>query len=182
MYFLITKLGGIRKKLAIYFCGFVYLVSLFFYLHNYYIHNPWYSEREWHAGYKEMVESVKMVEGDFERIILSNAQDSPQIFLAAYYPYDPTTWQKGFDEEELNGLGKLPHIGKYYFGQVGEEGVESLPQILDDNTLYVAAQREIGKNLIMDPQFTPKGVELVKSITYPSGEPAFYLFRLKDSI
>ena len=104
------------------------------------------------------------------------SQDQPYIFLASYYPYPPKEWQKGFDEEYVEGFGKLKHIDKFYFGQIGEEGIKTLPGVLEEKALYIAAQRELAKNLIMEPTKTPEGLRLIKTIPYPSGEPAFYFF------
>src|SRR3989344_4868988 len=163
-------------------------ISLFFgfwafqftvYTHIYWTHNPWYSERSWHAGYKEMVTILKEYQNRYNKIILSNANDDPRIFLASYYPYDPTIWQKGTSREFVKGFGELEHIEKYYFGQPEVDiGIENLSQVLSDDGLYIAAAREIDGNLIMDPQKTPEGLVLVKAISYPSGEPAFYLFSI----
>jgi len=164
-----------KKYLALIYFGF-WILSFGFYLHTYYIHNPWYSERDWHAGYKEVIQSIKEMEGSYDKIIITNALDQPYIFFASYYPYPPKEWQKGFEEEYVEGFGKLKHINKFYFGQVGEEGIESLQAVLEEKTLYIAAQRELGENLIMEPTKTPEGLDLVKAISYPSGEPAFYLF------
>lgn len=168
-----------RKYLALLYLMFL-ILNFASYLHTYYVHNPWYSERDWHSGYKEVIQSIKEVENNYEKIIITNAQDQPYIFLAAYYPFKPQRWQAGFEEDEIAGFGRLKHMDKFFFGQVGEEGIDSLRDVLDDKTLYVAAQRELGKNLIMDPQFIPEGLRLVKSITYPSGEPAFYFFDKKE--
>ncbi len=171
-------------KLRIIFWGTyfsIFSILFFLYLHTLFVHNPWYSERYWHAGYKEMIESLKVLEERYQKIIITNALDQPYIFLAAYYPIPPEIWQRGFEEEYVEGFGELRRIDKFYFGQVGEEGISVLANFLDEKTLYVAAEREVGANLILEPQKTPKGLKLVKAISYPSGEPAFYLFEKERS-
>lgn len=47
---------------------------------------------------------------------------------------------------------------------------------MDEKTLYVAVEREVGTNLIMEPTRVPPGLNLIKAIPYPSGEPAYYIF------
>lgn len=164
-----------KKWAIIAYFGF-WIINFGFYMHEYWIHNPWYSERWWHSGYKELVSEARGIEGDYDKIIITNAQEAPEIFFASYYPYSPTLWQKGLGEEYIEGFGKLRGIDKYFFGQVDVEGFEVLPEVMDNRTLYIAAQREVGKNLIRDPQYTPLGLRLVNTVLYPSGEPAFYFF------
>ena len=48
--------------------------------------------------------------------------------------------------------------------------------MLDEKTLFLASAKEVGPNLIMEPERTPGNLKLIKSISYPSGEPAFYIF------
>jgi hypothetical protein len=171
-----TNIDERLRKIALgVFFGF-WIINFGFFVHNYWIHNPWYSERSWHAGYKELISEAKTLEDNYERIVITNAQEAPEIFLASYYPYSPSEWQKGFEEENLSGFGTLRGIGKYFFGQVNVEGLEELPNVMGSDVLYIAAQREVGKNLVMDPQYIPEGLGLVHTVLYPSGEPAFYFF------
>jgi len=170
---------GFKKWATLIYFG-LWIFGFGFYMHNYWVHNPWYSERSWHAGFEKMVSDVKQMEGSYEKIIITNAVEAPEIFFASYYPYPPNLWQQGFKEEYIVGFGNLKGIGKYYFGQVNVEGFEVLPEVMDDSTLYVSARREIGKNLVMDSQYTPVGLRLVNTVLYPSGEPAFYFFEKGD--
>ena len=55
-------------------------------------------------------------------------------------------------------------------------GIYGLGNVVDDKTLYLAVAKEIGANLIREPERTPTDLRLLKAIAYPSGEPAFYLF------
>jgi 4-amino-4-deoxy-L-arabinose transferase-like glycosyltransferase len=155
----------------------IWILSFGFYQHLYWVHNPWYSERSWNAGYKEVIEAVKNYESKYKKIIITNTNDDPRIFLASYYPINPVDWQKGLEKEIVPGFGEIQHFDKYYFGQVdGTIGVYKLSDYLDSHTLYIASAREVKDNLIMDPQKTPEGLKIIKAIPYPSGEPAFYFF------
>ena len=81
---------------------------------------------------------------------------------------------------DLKGFGEISNIDKFYFGSVGQDvGIYGLDQIIDKKTLYLAVAKEIGANLVLEPQRTPGGLNLIKAISYPSGEPAFYLFDKK---
>lgn len=157
------------------------IASFYSYQHLYWVHNPWYSERSWHAGYKEVVDAVKEKESKYNKIIISNSNDDPRIFLAAYYPFPPAIWQKGSENEYIPGFGNLPHYGKFYLGQVdGQIGLTGISKYMDMRTLYIASQSEIKGNLTMEPGKVPEGLKLIKAITYPSGEPAFYFFTKGD--
>jgi len=174
-----TKL--FKKKFRnVFLLGYLglFVVGFIFYQHNYWVHNPWYSERWWHAGFEEMVQSIKEVENQYDKIIISNANEPPWIFFAGWYQYPPEKWHQGFPfkEKYIEGFDTMGYIDKFYFGQVGKIGIYGLPRVIDEKTLYVATEREIGANLIMEPERTPPGLTLVKAISYPSGEPVFYLF------
>ncbi len=143
------------------------------YQHSYWVHNPWHSERWWHAGYKEVVNVIKQNENNYEKIVITNANDKPQIFFAAYSQYDPELWQQGTKIRFVNGFGELENIDKYYFGQVSG-GIDGLADNMQEDVLYIASAREVVDNLAKEPQKTPQGLKLIEIITYPSGEPAFY--------
>lgn len=151
------------------------------YQHNFWVHNPKYSERWWHYGWQESVDSIKAVEGGFEKIVISTADEPPWVFFAAAYEYDPARWQSAFpldNKTELTGFGLVSYIDKYYFGSPSV-GLYDWGKVIDAKTLYLASTREVGVNLIREPERTPGDLKLINSIAFPSGEPAFYLFTHK---
>lgn len=162
--------------------GYLALLTLgfIFYQHNYWIHNPWDSERWWHSGFEESINAIKEIEEDYDKVIISMINEPAWIFFAGWYEYPPDKWHEGypFKDSYLEGFGGLSYIDKYYFAAVREEdgGIYALPQYIDEKTLYLAVASEIGENLVMFPGKTPSGLTLIKAIPYPSGEPAFYLF------
>ena len=160
---------------------FLLILSFIFYQHNYWIHNPWNSERWWHAGFKEAIQTIKAEEKNYDKVIISNVGEPAWIFFAGWYEYLPDRWQKEFpigNDVEIPGFGKVSHIDKFYFGTFNVQGqsLYDLSKYINNKTLYMAVAKEIGANLIMEPQRTPAGLKLVKAVPYPSGEPAFYLF------
>lgn len=169
------KLSGRSKYLVFIIFGSLLITNFVFYQHNYWTHNPWFSERWWHAGFKETFEAMRQVEDNYDKIVISNAGEPPLIFFLAWNHYPPQIYHKGLQEDEVRGFNKIQHTGKYYFGQV-ESGFYSLSHFIDDTTLYIAVAREVGTNLIREPEKVPAGLRLVKAIAYPSGEPAYYLF------
>ncbi|MEK7526382.1 MAG: glycosyltransferase family 39 protein [Patescibacteria group bacterium] len=153
-------------------------LNIFFYQHNYWMHNPTYSERWWHAGFEESIKSVKQLEKDYDTVVISTANEPPWVFFAAWYEYDPASWQNNFpigNDVELPGFGKVSHIDKFYFGSPSG-GLYDWGKTLDSKTLYLASQKEVNLNLILEPDRLPQDLKLIKAIAFPSGEPAFYLF------
>lgn len=154
------------------------VLNFFFYQHNYWVHNPTQSERWWHSGYEESVKYVKGVEKNYDKIVITTAAEPPWIFFAGYYEYNPSSWQKNFpigNDVTVAGLGKVSHIDKFYFGSYSG-GLYEWGKEIDSKTLYMASEKEVKVNLIMEPERTPQDLRLLKSIAYPSGEPAFYVF------
>ncbi len=157
----------------------VFSVSLIFYLHNYYVHYPWSSERWWHAGFQDAIQTTKKIESNYDKVVISTANEPPWVFFAAWYQYPPADWQKNFpigNDVLLEGFGKVSHIDKFYFASPEVGGVYNFGKAIDKKTLYVASAKEVNVNLIMEPERTPKDLNLIKAIAFPSGEPAFYLF------
>jgi 4-amino-4-deoxy-L-arabinose transferase-like glycosyltransferase len=165
------------KKVFIAFYSIILIFCFYLYQHNYWIHNPWYSERWWHAGFEETVKYLKVNEGKYDKIIFSNANEPPYIFFVGWYQYPPGEWQKGLKDVSIEGFSPLKNIGKYYFGQMEKIGIYDLSKYLPEGTVYVATEREVSINLIREPNRTPPGLVLLKSVAYPSGEPAFYIFK-----
>jgi len=167
----------LRKLSLLVYFG-IWILSFGFYMHNLLVHNPWFSERWWHAGWREAIQSVKSLEKNYENVVISMAGEPAWIFFAGHYEFPPDKWQADFpvgNDVVLAGFGKVSHIDKFYFGSP-EGGLYEWGQVLDEKTLYLANAREVGPNLILEPERTPGDLKLLKSIPFPSGEPAFYLF------
>jgi len=160
---------------------FVWVIEIAFYMHLYYVHYPWDSERWWHSGFREAITEVKSIDTDFDKVIISMAGEPAWIFFAGWYEYPPSMWQAENpigNDTYVEGFGKISHTGKFYFGAFNEpgKGIYDLGNYIDKKTLYVAVAKEIGANLIIEPERTPNNLNLEKAVAYPSGEPAFYLF------
>jgi len=184
-YGLVEGLGRLKGKLPILLTGgYVLLLGFNFinYQHNFWVHNPWYSERWWHYGWKQAINSIKEVEGSYDRVFLSMTGEPAWIFFAGTYEYPSSEWQTNFpvgNDTFVEGFGGISFIDKYYFGSPDEEGsagIFDLRKFITNKDLYLANASEVPENLIMYPNKSPVGLKLIKSIPFPSGEPAFYLF------
>lgn len=162
--------------------GLIFITNFIFYQKNYWTENPWYSERWWHAGYKEAIESVKEIEHNYDKVLISMANEPAWIFFGAYYQYDPVRWQETKpDKNEINDpvYGKSTGIDKFLFrspeGKMDKWGLQ-----MEGGTLFLASEKEVVVDLEKHPENIPGDLNLVKSIRYPSGLPAFYLFEKKQ--
>jgi len=167
------------SKNNIYLWGYLGLFAINFviYQHLFWAHNPWYSERWWHYGWREAVQSIKVIDQQYQKVVITSADEPPWIFFAAQYEYPPDIWHTEYpigNDIVLDGFGKISHTGKFYFG-TPEGGLYDWGKVLDDKTLYLASAKEVNVNLIAEPERTPNDIKVLKSIAYPSGEPAFYL-------
>ncbi len=184
--FLISYGVWALSKKRILLLSYLLALSVLFvqYQHQFWVHNPSYSERWWHYGWQGAIDVIKSVEDKYDKIVISTADEPPWIFFAAAYKYPPERWQQSFPLDNkvmLNGFGEISYIDKFYFGKpVGLE-LYDWGKVLDDKTLYLASTKEVRVNLIREPERTPGDLTLVKAIAFPSGEPAFYLFSGRGS-
>lgn len=173
----------VSQKYKTVFVGVIsvlYLLCMLFYFHRYYVVYPVISANWWHYGWGQAIAEIKTIDINYDRVIISMKSEPAWIFFAGYYEYDPHLWQVeppiGRDIE-VDGFGKISHTGKYFFGSPNEEvKIYGLGKYIDSKTLYLANAIEDGENLVKNPEKTPSGLKLIKTISYPSGEPAMYLF------
>lgn len=168
------------KYYFILFISILYFVFFSYYIHQYYFTYPIVSEHWWHYGWAQSISEIKKIDKNYDRVIVSMSGEPAWIFFASNYEYPPTLWQNEFPigrDVELTGFGKVSHTGKYYFGSPNSEiQIYGLGRVINSKTLYLANAKEIGDNLITHPASIPSELKLIKTVVFPSGEPAFYLF------
>ncbi len=183
VYFVYTKLKTnlTRKLFCILFTG-ASLIFLISFLHVYFVHYPSASEKWWHSGFKEAIGAVISEKGNFDKIIISSADEPAEIFFLAWSSYPPKSFQNNLFTKrfDLKGFGKVSELDKFLFTDVGMgKDLYSLPKDLPNGYLYLATAKEINLDLITEPERMPSDLRLIKTITYPSGRPVYYLFSKK---
>lgn len=160
----------------------LFVINFINYQNLYWRENPWYSERWWHSGYKEAILSVKELEDQYDEVLITMSNEPAWIFFGAYMEYDPNRWQEVKPDSNWvddNRYGRITTIDKYYFvspkGQLYDWGRD-----LEEGVLVLSSEKDVGIDLVKEPERTPGDLTLIKSITYPSGLPAFYLFEKKS--
>lgn len=160
--------------------AFIYIISWVasfgYYQHKYWIHYPWDSERWWSFGYRQVYQVTRDIEDNYKKIIIEGDSEKPEIFFAAYYPADPSEWQRGLKDSEIEGPGQVKEFEKYYFVENGDEAKEfNLPE----GYLYVSPARKYRGDLTVNQKNVPKNYKLIDFVKYPSGEPIYYFFAKK---
>lgn len=79
-----------------------------YYLHQYYVHQtyhrPWFRQE----GYKELVTQLESIQGDYKKIVITNAESDPAILFLFYSKYDPKLIQKKFSTYSGTEYGMFP--------------------------------------------------------------------------
>lgn len=178
IYYSYLKINKKFRNIFLILIATVFLVGFIYYQHDYWVHYPWQSERWWHAGFEKAIKSAVQKGSNYDRIIISSADEPSLKFFLGWSMYPPARFQ---DEYRLylsnNNPNAVFKLGKYEFPPVGQGfNLYEMGSKLPKNTLYLATAKEINLNIITEPGRMPSDLILIKSIQYPSGKPAFYLF------
>ncbi len=184
VYYLYSQASKRLRIVGLVLFSTILFLNFIFYQHNYWTHYPWESERWWQAGFKDAIQSTVTEGRKYDKVIISGADEPPLIFFLGWSQYPPSSFQQKYPLAEVNleGFGKVSKLDKYYFPPIGQgRGLYELGSILPDKTLYLATAKEINLDLIKEPGRVPQDLVLIKSISYPSGAPAFYLFTKNEN-
>jgi 4-amino-4-deoxy-L-arabinose transferase-like glycosyltransferase len=129
--------------------------ELFYYQHQYYIHQE--RHRPWYRGYayKPLAEALQTLAPKYKKIIITKSHGSPYIHLLFYSKYNPSTYQAEGSLRDMDYKG----FGKYIFVP------ETCSTQADMANLYV----------VKGECDVPKNFKLVKTITWQDGTAAFKL-------
>ena len=128
--------------------SFLFLLNFGYYLHQYFIHYPIESAKDWQYGYKEAVKKVLANEKNFDRIYITSAYDQPYIYFLFYGRIAPTVKNSGYFYHGMD---------KYEFDLDGK----------DKNGLYVVSPGEVTPDL-----------KIFDRVNFPDGTPAFLFGRM----
>lgn len=91
-----------------------YVYNITSYLHNYYVqqiyHRPWYRME----GYKDMVAYVNVSLSRYKKIVITNRESAPAIFVLFFGKYDPREFQKETVNQPMKDLDRI-NFNKYVF-------------------------------------------------------------------
>ena len=138
----------------------VYVWQVARYLHEYYIHYPQTYPAAWEYGFKELVTYVESVKDRYEKILITDKYDQPYILFLFYSQYPPERFQGNHQltvRDKFN-FSTVRGYDKYRFSDTPWSKVSDT-----HSSLIVAAPEDI----------PGVGVNIVKTINFPSGQPVF---------
>jgi len=155
----IMLLKNLFGRVAIMFIILIcFILNVFYYFHQYYVHTPIEYGYFWQYGYKEALSYAKENEAKFKNIIMTYEYDQPYIYYLFYNKIDPVWYQKNWDYNKNGTIDRFKRvIGKYTF-----RNIEYSKDINTANTLLIGTPREI-----------PDSVKVIKIIKFPDGRVAF---------
>lgn len=153
-------IGQILNKKTLLVVAVIYAYQFARYLHEYYVHYPQTYPAAWEYGFKQVADYVVNNESQYEKIYVTDKYDQPYILLLFYLKYPPSKFQ---DNHQLTlrdkfNFSTVRQFDKFYFENTPWDKMSGI-----HSSLIIAAPEDI-------PQ---SGVNIVKSINYPNGQPAF---------
>lgn len=151
----------------------VVVISMAFYLNNYYNIYPKAYSRDWQYGNKQVVEYIKNYQMEYDQIIFTRHFGEPHMFTLFYLGYDPAKFQNdpGLVRFETFNWVRVLKFDKYYFPDLGDDGTK-FADIIAQNP---------GKKLLFigkDGDFPDNWPHLEK-IRFLSGDLAFEIVEEK---
>lgn len=162
IYYLFYFFAGHRRLLSLLTLVLitVYTWQVTRYLHQYYVHYPKTYPAAWEYGFKELVPYVESVKSKYDRVLVTDTYDQPYILFLFYSKLAPSEFQHNhvLTFRDKFNFSTVRAYDKYRFTSTSWETVRDIHP-----SLIVAAPDDI----------PPVGVNIVKTIFFPNGQPAF---------
>lgn len=142
-------------------------ISLAFFLERYLYQAPARFANAMSYGWKDGVATLKTLESNNKKIIISRSFSEPQIFIAFYGKIDPSFYQK-----ESQDWMRYASENKPFVDQLGQYKLGNY-QFSDIN--YQSMRGKTGIILVGKPEEFPQGIRTIKTILYPDGKPAMLI-------
>lgn len=165
---LVLKHSFLRKTFFI-ASAVIVLFFVSFYLHQYYIHAPKYQPWHRNSGYKDLVQSVNQLGGNYEKIVITNRESAPTIFFLFYNRYDPIEFQKETKDSKLRDFDRVS-FGSYTFTE------KQCPSTISEEMVGISAMGE-KKILYVDSGLCEKSssVVVLDEVNRPDNSNVFRL-------
>lgn len=151
-----------NKRFAV-LVSLAYIIFLSEFLHTYFIHYPVHWHQSWQYGYKQMVEKVKLLENNYQKIFITQKYGRPYINFLFYKKYPPQEyWNTRDASRDWHGLWTVKGFDKYTFGTIPQE--RSNP---DEKWLIVT-----------EPEAVPEQADKIDHVNAPNGEVVFEISEL----
>ncbi len=154
------------------------LISLSFlrFAADYYQYFPFAQGANGYYGFKNLYGYLGSIEKDYDYIVVAPLKlgfNQLYIYYLFYNKYNPSDYQKGIGVDRRVGDQNwvwVDRIGKWFF--VGEPTKVKYP--LTEKTLLIYDSLNTDE-ILYDKSFK---TEIIHTISYPNGDPAFYIMKL----
>lgn len=149
-----TKIKSAFLKFSIVIFIFpFFILSIAYYLNQYFMQQNYFNSKDWQYGYKEVVSELKKIEHRYKKIIVSNQphMDQSYMFFLFYLKYPPVLYQEQA-KNASGGFAETHAFGKYEFRQISWESENA------SSTLFVGRPDDI-----------PDSAEILKKIYFLDG-------------
>lgn len=146
---------------------------------------PIESWRWWGVGYKDSMQNVANLAGDYSRVFINNTYEPALMRFLFWTKYDPAKFHKVFiidqsQENIVSGYDGFSLDGKYFFGAFNDNArVNGISNLLMPNSLYLISQRDDVSGDWDWQKTPPAGVSVKSVINNPYGQRLFYLVSKK---
>lgn len=160
-----------------------YGISFGTYAHQYLTHYAIESARDFGYGYKQVIEKVEALKGNYRHVWISESHDPPGPYYWYWSRLDPRFVQRcgtDFSAEKLTGECEVG-VSAINWKKL-RETTEAWPELLVKGDLYVLIWGDVPLDLRPGHDVLPEGLRLVDYVTFPDNEPGFYLIERVDDV
>ncbi len=161
--FAAQKISNSRIKYSIYIILFLSLIFNFaYYLNQYFTQQNYFNAKEWQYGYEKSITTVKKIESNYKKIVVSNQppMDQSYIFFLFYLQYPPALYQK--EAQYASGGFRENHT----FGKFEFRPIDWNKENKNGDTLYIGR-----------PSDFPVSANVLSRVNYPDGNTAIELVK-----
>lgn len=138
---------------------FLYIVNFSYYMSNYYAHYAKEYSGEWQYGYREAFEFIKPIKNQYTSVVVTESIGRPYAYALFYERFDPEKfWRTKDSSFDAAGFYHVYGFDTYRFVRTSIGAPQS-------KTLY-----------ILEPQYVPGGVRILKTINLLTGNPVLVIF------
>ena len=87
--------------------GFLILIHVAYYLHQYYVHSTVHQTLYRQEGYNALVAKVNTYLPNYTKAIITNRESAPAIFFLVYNKYDPARFQKETKRTTIHDFDRI---------------------------------------------------------------------------
>lgn len=165
---------AVPKKTTQAVIGFLflgYMLAVFRYTTTYFTEFPIHEAQHWGYAYKQLTPVVFNAENSDKKIIMTNPQESPYIYLLFYSGYPPKDYQAEAIRYPISDDGFTDVAG---FGRFSFRSIKWDKDISAQNTIIIARPIEIPdyyRKFIIDRILLPDNAEYVVLLEYENKTP-----------